>query len=314
MAVAQGTPTSFHYSYALSSNEDSIFITPGDTICNGPNSGGLSVIGGFTARNFSTSLAIIENNAAPGWKFHIERSIDSFSFWQTIFPVDTSGSQIYYSQVFEGARPENYFILGGRLDTINGYLGKVDDYLESIDTGRTWNNVSSVAGGRVFFLANPDTNILWAVVGREPEQLASYALPVGNFADSMFYSSDGGATWSKDGMTFQGDTILAMRWLTKNNGYVITYRDSNTYLYHYTEEQLNIVTPSTAQTSNLTLYPNPATNVLNLVSLAGTISISDPLGRSYAVPRNGDALDISTLPPGVYFVSDGVSRAKFVKE
>ena len=53
---------------------------------------------------------------------------------------------------------------------------------------------------------------------------------------------------------------------------------------------------------------------LNLVSPAGTISISDPLGRSYAVPRNGDALDISTLPSGVYFVSDGVSRAKFVKE
>jgi hypothetical protein len=62
------------------------------------------------------------------------------------------------------------------------------------------------------------------------------------------------------------------------------------------------------------LYPNPATNILNIASPAGTISISDPLGRSYAVSRNGNTLDISSLPPGVYFVSDGVSRAKFVKE
>jgi hypothetical protein len=62
------------------------------------------------------------------------------------------------------------------------------------------------------------------------------------------------------------------------------------------------------------LYPNPSSNILNLASPAGAITILDPLGRSYAVPRNGNTLDISSLPPGVYFVSDGVSRAKFVKE
>ena len=62
------------------------------------------------------------------------------------------------------------------------------------------------------------------------------------------------------------------------------------------------------------VYPNPAENTLTLNFPAGTISILDPLGRSYTVPRNGNTLDISSLPSGVYFVSDGKTRAKFVKE
>jgi hypothetical protein len=71
-------------------------------------------------------------------------------------------------------------------------------------------------------------------------------------------------------------------------------------------------TVSTQQ--NFSLYPNPATNILNIATPAGAISISDPLGRSYEVPKTGNMLDISALPSGVYFISDGVSRAKFVKE
>jgi hypothetical protein len=88
----------------------------------------------------------------------------------------------------------------------------------------------------------------------------------------------------------------------------------NSQVLAYLEPVPSSVAQTISTQANFTLYPNPATNILNIASPAGTISISDPLGRSYAVPRNGNALDISTLPPGVYFVSDGVSRAKFVKE
>jgi hypothetical protein len=62
------------------------------------------------------------------------------------------------------------------------------------------------------------------------------------------------------------------------------------------------------------VYPNPAENVLNVKSFSDPISITDPLGRSYAVKQTGNTLDISSLPSGVYFISDGVSRAKFVKQ
>ena len=66
--------------------------------------------------------------------------------------------------------------------------------------------------------------------------------------------------------------------------------------------------------STLSIFPNPAANSITVASANGTILILDPLGRNYSVPKNGNMLDISSLPSGVHFVSDGVSRAKFVKE
>ncbi len=65
---------------------------------------------------------------------------------------------------------------------------------------------------------------------------------------------------------------------------------------------------------NFTIFPNPATNQIQIISGVGNISILDPLGRSYEVKQTGSTLDVSALPSGVYFVSDGHTRAKFVKE
>ena len=62
------------------------------------------------------------------------------------------------------------------------------------------------------------------------------------------------------------------------------------------------------------LFPNPATNEIQITAANGAISILDPLGRSYEVKRNGNTIDVSALPPGVYFINDGHTRAKFVKE
>ncbi len=67
-------------------------------------------------------------------------------------------------------------------------------------------------------------------------------------------------------------------------------------------------------TISLSIYPNPAANTLTIERAVGAISILDPLGRSYDVKQTGNTLDVSSLPSGVYFVSDGKRRAKFVKE
>jgi Secretion system C-terminal sorting domain len=306
--------TSEYYSYSISTDDDSIFVTLGDTVCKLTQSDTTASAnyGGCATRDLSEQFAILQEQGS-NWKFYLAHSKDTGASWQHVFPIDTSGSKLFYTQIFVGAGNGHYFILGGRIDSVGGYLAKTDDYLESKDTGRTWNEVSNVSEGRVFFLANPDTNILWAVVGREPEEEASYELPIGNFADSLFYSSDGGATWSKDGSTFQGDTILAMRWLTKNNGYVITFRDSNTFLYHYSEQELNLVAGGDPR-EQLTPYPNPVQDFLNLPTGTGNVTFLDVLGQSRTCARSGDKVDVSSLPSGVYFLSDGVSRAKFVKE
>ncbi len=83
-----------------------------------------------------------------------------------------------------------------------------------------------------------------------------------------------------------------------------------------TDQYVDSVVPmSIADTSSkMAIYPDPAISSITVTSFTGSLFIIDPLGRSYVVPRNGNMLDISSLPTGVYFVSDGVSRAKFVKE
>jgi type IX secretion system substrate protein len=70
----------------------------------------------------------------------------------------------------------------------------------------------------------------------------------------------------------------------------------------------------TNSTVTLSVFPNPATNSITLSSANGPISILDPVGRSYIIPRSGNTFDVSSLPSGVYFVSDMINRTKFVKQ
>jgi photosystem II stability/assembly factor-like uncharacterized protein len=86
-----------------------------------------------------------------------------------------------------------------------------------------------------------------------------------------------------------------------------------TRLFEVIEGANGVLTPKDSVFS-IAVYPNPAENSISITNSNGPLSILDPLGRSYTVPRTGNTLDISSLPSGVYFVSDGVSRAKFVKE
>ena len=148
----------------------------------------------------------------------------------------------------------------------------------------------------------------------------------------ILISRDRGTTWEQDTVPLDdGHSYFCINAIgVTGSGRIIASitLDTNSFTYNsgvlaYLEPVPSSVTSNTTTQVNLTLYPNPATNILNIASPAGTISISDPLGRSYAVPTThqpppskgvGVTLDISTLPSGVYFVGDGVSRAKFVKE
>ncbi len=62
------------------------------------------------------------------------------------------------------------------------------------------------------------------------------------------------------------------------------------------------------------LFPNPATNRISVAASSGPFIVLDPLGRSYVVPQSENTIDVSALPSGVYFLSDGQHREKFVKQ
>ena len=150
--------------------------------------------------------------------------------------------------------------------------------------------------------------------------------------EEILISRDRGTTWEQDTVPLDdGHNYFRINAIgVTGSGRIIAsiFLDTNSFTYNsgvlaYLEPVPSSVTSNTTTQVNLTLYPNPATNILNIASPAGTISISDPLGRSYAVPTThqpppskgvGVTLDISSLPSGVYFISDGVNRAKFVKE
>jgi hypothetical protein len=65
----------------------------------------------------------------------------------------------------------------------------------------------------------------------------------------------------------------------------------------------------------LAIYPNPTTSTLHIESTSNVITITDLLGRIWLHSKDGSHdLDVSGLPQGVYSISDGKSRAQFVKE
>jgi hypothetical protein len=65
---------------------------------------------------------------------------------------------------------------------------------------------------------------------------------------------------------------------------------------------------------NSGVFPNPATRLLHVHATTGSSKVFDAVGRAYAVPNHDGTLDVSSLPAGVYYVSEGTQRARFVKE
>jgi hypothetical protein len=64
----------------------------------------------------------------------------------------------------------------------------------------------------------------------------------------------------------------------------------------------------------LKVYPNPATNTLHIEGSRGPFTIVDEFGERYSLTFKNGMLDVSSLPAGVYYITDDRNRARFVKE
>ncbi len=137
-------------------------------------------------------------------------------------------------------------------------------------------------------------------------------------------SKDHGLTWEIDSYIFDTNSMADEPILTlesvavtgDNKGVALFGSDPVTgaHTLAYGAPVTAVVAETTPIQQSLDIFPNPATNSISIFNSSGELTISDPLGRGYAVKQTGNTLDISSLPSGVYFISDGVSRAKFVKE
>ena len=223
--------------------------------------------------------------------------------------------------IFSFAGGDTLISLAARYDSTG--FNQIATLVRSTDLGANWSE-----------LPVPRTNRINAAGRNCPVVGQTLVIAGEDSSEEILLSKDGGTTWELDTVLLDDGvsySVIPLVTVT-GSGRAIAAIDVNTTgqlrsVLAYLEPIPSSVTPTANPQQNLTLYPNPATNVLNLVSPSGTISISDPLGREYSVfttPQpppiplrsigGGVTVDISTLPSGVYFVSDGVNRAKFVKE
>jgi photosystem II stability/assembly factor-like uncharacterized protein len=228
----------------------------------------------------------------------ILRTRDGGLTWDTVLNTPQVS---FYNEAITSPDRSKVYVTGGL------YNGKnySASFFESTDTGNTWRADSSIYGNRIARMASPAPGKVWALVrtGLQSE------------ADSLFYSPDDGTTWVKDSVTFIGKSLLDIVWPDSNHGYLWVQNGDTVFVYRYVNDLTGVLErPNDQQQLSITCYPNPALSILHIESSVGPMTISDPLGRSYEVKQSGNTLDVSALPSGVYFVSDGHTRAKFVKE
>ncbi|MDP4198851.1 MAG: T9SS type A sorting domain-containing protein [Bacteroidota bacterium] len=142
-------------------------------------------------------------------------------------------------------------------------------------------------------------------------------------------STDNGSTWHVDTLMSSDTEFDCFRsdgiGLNSDGELVAAY--DHDILYHPAVNSLIIGRPVTSGVQagdggspNLGIVPNPTTSSITIqgAPFGRTVHVLDFLGREVSVgsvPASGRlTLDLRSLPSGVYYVSDGLSQMKFVKE
>jgi Secretion system C-terminal sorting domain/Photosynthesis system II assembly factor YCF48 len=167
-----------------------------------------------------------------------------------------------------------------------------------------------------------------------PDTLIQYAASMSSLdRDIVFYggwstknqiavSRDNGTTWDVENYKFdKADTlpqwIMSLAVTRGNEGIGIFSYNGLTIDPSVLARGVPLssgVAASTPVQQTLEIFPNPTMNIISITNSSGAITVTDPLGRNYDIKRTGNSLDVSSLPSGVYFLSDGEARMKFVKE
>jgi hypothetical protein len=203
------------------------------------------------------------------------------------------------------------------------------DFASTTNGGLTWRIDSSLHGARMYRLAPQSPDKLWAFVGQGQYNGSADLSQPYHFlhADSLFYSPDGGLSWSKDSTTFIGDTLVEMVWPDSNHGYIVAWRDRSMLVYRYVPNGVGAVASTRVpQPAGLHILSSPVTDVLSFEAECtgiATVRIYDVLGHERRTARQrlaaGESaqLSVSNLEPGYYTLSltvDGVTlSAGFVK-
>ncbi len=209
----------------------------------------------------------------------------SFSCW---LPLAIMGTPTYFANGSVGSYQTNVY--------------RSDDY------GQTWRELYS-------FPFSYDTSTFTEIAPFETGSMYGDLSHLYIPSDSgIFISTDQGVTWNISSVRQpNGPICLFHGKVFSGSTYFPGIRTSGGLWEEDTGGLAGVEHPEPSQTP-FRIFPNPATTSVTFFSAKGSVSLLDPLGRVYDIPHSGNTVDISSLSSGVYFVSDGLSRVKFVKE
>jgi hypothetical protein len=257
--------------------------------------------------NFYAGTMIDSNEAWTANLNVILHTTDAGNHWNSILPVDTTKYKPIWKDFF--VNPSTHEIFA------EGSSGPID-FAYSSDYGSTWRLDSTFHAQRLWRMAVPESGVIWGMVGTGTANTEITPGTPGEFCNTVVYSTDYGVSWYVDSTTFKNDSLVEIHFLDSRHGRIAgnDYYNIDSHIWYYDADLINAVNTPSVSDEILSVFPNPSTSFLNVKSSDPILTIIDPLGRSYSVPRNGSTIDVSALPSGVYFISDGHSRAKFVKE
>ncbi len=246
--------------------------------------------------------------------FHSQ--IDNGKNWALTSWVVGTGADSGTIEAYGGSFIQKIDSVAGRLDT---YYVDLPLIARSSDCGANWYGVfedTNEGDAEVNCISsiNYDTVIAGPFEGR---------------FNTIYLSTDKGHTWNPEPLIFT-DTV-------NNYGSMIVYGisrlPSGDFMGAFSTSQAeaaSFLMRSMVSTASVALqkssgnssgcYPNPASFTIAITSseAGSTVHVLDILGREVlhgVMPASGSlVLDVSALPSGLYYITDGSVRSKFVKE
>jgi hypothetical protein len=221
----------------------------------------------------------------------------------------------------DGTTPYTFYYCNfGRSDTIFAYgfhqlaSFKLSPYIaRTTDAGQHWVSVyddTMVLSGYVHCLSGVNRDTLVAGITGYP--------------NVSLLSNDRGATWDVDSLTYRDTNFIEEKYtgigLNAEGNLVAAFDGPGYTSLVIGRHALSGVAASDMKAPAVQVFPNPAITSVTVTNELPerTVRVLDLLGREVlrgVVPPNGTlTLDVSSLPTDLYFVSDGISRVKFVKE
>ena len=263
---------------------------------------------------FLDSLTILASMGLANYQPIYFKSTDGGNSWTEFFITNKENYLLDGSQHFvKGLNGTSLYIVGPQ-----GNQHPEVDFFYSTDIGNTW-NLDSTHKGTIYRLANPANTELWGFVGKHIYEYAKDLVALVEnkgkpFADTLAYSPDNGKTWYHDTHTFIGDTMVQMLWLSGTNGFIMTYRDSATFIYKF-HQTSGVKEPQPAIGSDIMdLIPDVLHTNSVRISLAhkehAEVILYDIMGRTIMTVGEGSfdqgehflPLKTSALSPGTYTI------------